>query len=89
MISLGDMFWSLNEVQGIYYISEVWDNCVTNCRYSRCLNILLLLNEQIFPTHVKGVAGSVATLINWFCSYAVTMVFNYMLLWSSTGNVSC
>lgn len=45
-----------------------------------------IIMSEIFPAHVKGVAGSVATLINWFCSYAVTMTFNYMLLWSSTGS---
>jgi SP family facilitated glucose transporter-like MFS transporter 8 len=45
-----------------------------------------IIMSEIFPAHVKGVAGSVATLINWFCSYAVTMIFNYMLLWSSTGS---
>ena len=44
--------------------------------------------KQIFPAHVKGVAGSVATLVNWSCSYAVTMIFNYMLLWSSAGKSS-
>lgn len=45
-----------------------------------------IIMSEIFPAHVKGVAGSVATLVNWFCSYAVTMIFNYMLLWSSTGS---
>jgi hypothetical protein len=40
---------------------------------------------QIFPAYVKGVAGSVATLVNWFSAYIVTMIFNYMLLWSAAG----
>jgi SP family sugar porter-like MFS transporter len=41
---------------------------------------------QIFPAYVKGVAGSVATLVNWFSAYIVTMIFNYMLLWSAAGS---
>lgn len=45
-----------------------------------------IIMSEIFPGYVKGIAGSVATLVNWFCSYAVTMIFNYMLLWSSTGS---
>jgi SP family facilitated glucose transporter-like MFS transporter 8 len=44
---------------------------------------------QIFPAYVKGVAGSVATLVNWFSAYIVTMIFNYMLLWSAAGTETC
>ncbi|XP_073391852.1 sugar transporter ERD6-like 4 isoform X2 [Physcomitrium patens] len=45
-----------------------------------------IIMSEIFPAHVKGTAGSVATLVNWFCSSAVTLIFNSMLLWSSTGS---
>lgn len=45
-----------------------------------------IIMSEIFPAHVKGIAGSVATLVNWFCAYAITMIFNYMLLWSAIGS---
>jgi hypothetical protein len=40
---------------------------------------------QIFPTYVEGVARSVASFVNWFSTYIVTMIFNYMFLWSVRG----
>jgi SP family sugar porter-like MFS transporter len=45
-----------------------------------------IIMSEIFPAYVKGVAGSVATLVNWFSAYIVTMIFNYMLLWSAAGS---
>ncbi|CAM6028039.1 unnamed protein product, partial [Sphagnum balticum] len=45
-----------------------------------------IIMSEIFPAYVKGVAGSVATLVNWFSAYIVTMTFNYMLLWSAAGS---
>jgi SP family sugar porter-like MFS transporter len=48
-----------------------------------------IIMSEIFPAYVKGVAGSVATLVNWFSAYIVTMIFNYMLLWSAAGTETC
>ncbi|CAK9220067.1 unnamed protein product [Sphagnum troendelagicum] len=45
-----------------------------------------IIMSEIFPAYVKGVAGSVATLVNWFSAYIVTFTFNYMLLWSAAGS---
>lgn len=45
-------------------------------------NCLLL---QIFPINVKGVAGSLATLVNWFGAWAVSYTFNFLMAWSSYG----
>lgn len=44
-----------------------------------------IIMSEIFPVHVRGLAGSVATLVNWSCSFAVTQTFQWLLLWSSPG----
>lgn len=41
------------------------------------------LRRQIFPAHTRGLASSVATLVNWTCSYCVTQSFKVRL--SSTA----
>lgn len=41
--------------------------------------------SEIFPINVKGQAGSLATLINWFCSWTVSYTFSFLMSWSSYG----
>lgn len=41
--------------------------------------------SEIFPINVKGVAGSLATLVNWFGAWAVSYSFNFLMSWSSYG----
>lgn len=41
--------------------------------------------SEIFPINVKGVAGSLATLVNWFGAWAVSYSFNFLMEWSSYG----
>ncbi|XP_021730987.1 sugar transporter ERD6-like 7 [Chenopodium quinoa] len=41
--------------------------------------------SEIFPINVKGVAGSLATLVNWFGAWAVSYTFNFLMEWSSYG----
>ncbi|KAJ7568995.1 hypothetical protein O6H91_01G056200 [Diphasiastrum complanatum] len=45
-----------------------------------------ILMSEVFPVHVKGLAGSLATLVNWSSAWVVTMTFNFLLAWSSTGS---
>ncbi|KAJ7558999.1 hypothetical protein O6H91_04G065100 [Diphasiastrum complanatum] len=45
-----------------------------------------IIMSEVFPARVKGLAGSLATLVNWFCAWIVTMTFNLLLAWSSTGS---
>ncbi|KAE8676755.1 Receptor-like kinase in in flowers 3 [Hibiscus syriacus] len=47
--------------------------------------ILSAAGILIFPINIKGVAGSLATLVNWFCGGAVTYSFNYLMSWISSG----
>eukprot|EP00249_Psilotum_nudum_P019464 c27265_g1_i1 orf=329-1798(+) len=45
-----------------------------------------IIMSEVFPPNIKGLAGSIATFINWFSAWVVTMTFNLMLSWSSTGS---
>ncbi|XP_047329696.1 sugar transporter ERD6-like 4 [Impatiens glandulifera] len=44
-----------------------------------------IIMSEILPVSIKGLAGSVATLGNWFCAWVVTMTANLLLNWSSGG----
>ncbi|XP_010477164.1 PREDICTED: sugar transporter ERD6-like 4 [Camelina sativa] len=44
-----------------------------------------LIMSEILPVNIKGLAGSIATLANWFVSWLVTMTANMLLAWSSGG----
>ncbi|KAL8514361.1 hypothetical protein ACS0TY_013466 [Phlomoides rotata] len=44
-----------------------------------------LIMSEILPPKIKGLAGSVATLLNWFTSWVITMTAPLLLNWSSGG----
>lgn len=44
-----------------------------------------IIMSEILPVNIKGLAGSVATLANWFTAWVVTMTANLLLNWSSGG----
>ncbi|KAL3640879.1 hypothetical protein CASFOL_015847 [Castilleja foliolosa] len=44
-----------------------------------------LIMSEILPPKIKGLAGSVATLANWFASWLITMTAPLLLAWSSGG----
>jgi len=44
-----------------------------------------IIMSEILPVNVKDVGGSIATLINWLSSFAVTMTVNLLLEWSTSG----
>ncbi|XP_010545075.1 PREDICTED: sugar transporter ERD6-like 7 isoform X3 [Tarenaya hassleriana] len=41
--------------------------------------------SEIFPINIKGVAGGMATLVNWFGAWAVSYTFNFLMSWNSFG----
>lgn len=51
--------------------------------------VLTYMVSQILPPKIKGLAGSVATLANWFCSWIITMTAPLLLAWSSGGSYLC
>ncbi|CAK9178519.1 unnamed protein product [Ilex paraguariensis] len=44
-----------------------------------------IIMSEIMPIKIKGLAGSVATLANWFISWGITMTAPLLLTWSSGG----
>ncbi|KAG7943964.1 hypothetical protein I3843_15G073000 [Carya illinoinensis] len=44
-----------------------------------------LIMSEILPINIKGLAGSVATLGNWFMAWVVTLTANMLLEWSGAG----
>nr|GEX13017.1 sugar transporter ERD6-like 7 [Tanacetum cinerariifolium] len=44
-----------------------------------------VIMSEIFPINIKGAAGSLATLVNWFGAWLISFTFNYLLSWSSYG----
>ncbi|KAF1897844.1 hypothetical protein Lal_00032605, partial [Lupinus albus] len=41
--------------------------------------------SEIFPINIKGQAGSIATLVNWFGAWLCSYTFNFLMSWSSYG----
>ncbi|XP_050274539.1 sugar transporter ERD6-like 5 isoform X1 [Quercus robur] len=44
-----------------------------------------LIMSEIFPLNMKGSAGSLVSLVNWFSSWIVSYIFNFLIEWSSAG----
>ncbi|XVE94706.1 hypothetical protein REPUB_Repub02eG0031800 [Reevesia pubescens] len=44
-----------------------------------------IIMSEILPINIKGLAGSIATLSNWFIAWVVTMTANLLLDWSNGG----
>ncbi|KAL8524873.1 hypothetical protein ACS0TY_014477 [Phlomoides rotata] len=41
--------------------------------------------SEIFPIHIKGVAGSLVVLVNWLGAWTVSYTFNFLMTWNSAG----
>ncbi|KAL5157565.1 Sugar transporter ERD6-like 16 [Glycine soja] len=42
-----------------------------------------VIMSEIFPIHVKGIAGSLVVLVNWLGAWIVSYTFNFLMSWSS------
>ncbi|CAM6098701.1 unnamed protein product [Calypogeia fissa] len=45
-----------------------------------------VIMSEIFPHNVKANAGSMASLVNWSSAWLITMTFNFLLEWSTSGS---
>ena len=61
--------------------------CCKNRKAKKTLlnSLCCCCGKQILPVNIKGLAGSIATLANWFFSWLITMTANLLLAWSSGG----
>ncbi|EOY11269.1 hypothetical protein QUC31_009566 [Theobroma cacao] len=44
-----------------------------------------IVMSEIFPIHIKGIAGSLVTLVSWGGSWVVSYSFNFLMIWSPHG----
>ncbi|CAH1442837.1 unnamed protein product [Lactuca virosa] len=44
-----------------------------------------IIMSEILPVNIKGLAGSVATLSNWFIAWVITLTAPLLLAWSGGG----
>ncbi|KAI3684871.1 hypothetical protein L6452_34098 [Arctium lappa] len=44
-----------------------------------------LIMSEILPVNIKGLAGSIATLANWFIAWVITLTAPLLLAWSGGG----
>ncbi|KAK1438252.1 hypothetical protein QVD17_04058 [Tagetes erecta] len=44
-----------------------------------------LIMSEIFPLHIKGIAGSLACIVNWMGAWVVSYSFNFLINWSPAG----
>ncbi|XWS57592.1 hypothetical protein CRYUN_Cryun09bG0186900 [Craigia yunnanensis] len=65
---------------GIY-----WHPDVHGILFIRHVRNPWIIMSEIFPVNIKGSAGSLCNLVNWFCSWVVSYTFNFLLQWSSAG----
>ncbi|MQL68955.1 hypothetical protein Taro_001246 [Colocasia esculenta] len=46
-----------------------------------------VIMSEIFPINIKGIGGSLVTLVNWFGSWLVSYAFNFLMDWSASGTL--
>ncbi|KAF7138048.1 hypothetical protein RHSIM_Rhsim07G0178700 [Rhododendron simsii] len=44
-----------------------------------------VIMSEIFPINMKGLAGSLVTVVNWLGTWIISYTFNFLMDWSSDG----
>ncbi|KAF4358846.1 hypothetical protein F8388_013650 [Cannabis sativa] len=44
-----------------------------------------VIMSEIFPIHVKGIAGSMVVMVNWLGAWAISYTYNFFMSWSAYG----
>ncbi|GMH07771.1 hypothetical protein Nepgr_009611 [Nepenthes gracilis] len=44
-----------------------------------------VIMSEVFPINMKGIAGSLVTLVSWLGSWIISYAFNFLMSWSSAG----
>ncbi|CAN0905858.1 Sugar transporter ERD6-like 6 [Linum grandiflorum] len=74
---------SAHNVLGILSVAGVLSMVVT---FSLGMGAIpWVIMSEILPVNIKGLAGSIATLANWFIVWLVTVTANLLLTWSPGG----
>ncbi|XP_057868263.2 sugar transporter ERD6-like 16 isoform X2 [Cryptomeria japonica] len=82
MIAAGGMSVSCFIVGLAFYILRHSQHSALQLVGSR----LALFGLLIFPINMKGIAGSLVSLVAWFGGWIVTVSFNSLLSWSAAGS---
>ncbi|KAL0425634.1 UNVERIFIED_CONTAM: Sugar transporter ERD6-like 5 [Sesamum radiatum] len=81
-LGMGGIPWVImSEVKNIAPFSL---NALLEAQYLHFISSLF----QIFPINVKGLAGSLVTVVNWFGSWIITYSFNFLAQWSSAARMT-
>ncbi|KAL2901919.1 Sugar transporter ERD6-like 5 [Bienertia sinuspersici] len=47
-----------------------------------------VIMSEIFPMNVKGLAGSLVTVVNWLGSWIISFAFNFLMNWNSSAYIA-
>uniref|UniRef100_A0A9I9CI25 Major facilitator superfamily (MFS) profile domain-containing protein n=1 Tax=Cucumis melo TaxID=3656 RepID=A0A9I9CI25_CUCME len=88
IVSTAGMTFSLLIVSVVFFLKDLTSETSSLYNILSILSVVSVVGKkllQILPINIKGLAGSMATLANWFIAWLVTMTANLLLEWSNGG----